>query len=997
MTELEKNLIELKKEFTSLQIANIAKEKELSTKFNFESAYKELQVELNERNEEVETLTKSNDELKKRLTKLTTSNQELESSLSQAMANLKDNEDKSKKMMSLNENITLTAAQVQVHLDRKNDMINELVELNKRFENNIEKLEEDLQIKVVEVTKLRDTLEADVEIKNIMWRDNKELKLQLDSEIKKNEKLLVKVKEIEEKHEQEYSELLSNYNTEVERNCELCNQIYTLKADLSSSIKKCNEEVDKNCKLYEQVSALKIDIDSIRENQEKYKLKIDKKLTDYEELINALEKKLQEAESENDKLKTTLAAKEKKKPAKFFDVDLNLSESKSSRSFEKQKLAIDRLKERLESMQEQLQLEKTKREILEQSVKEKDDFEDKYTKSVLDFEQVQCSNILEKQELQNTIIDLSSKVQIHEERSTELENKLRETEESLSLKLSQLEQQNQHLYTELRNNEFVIKNAYLEIDTYKNLYKNADLKAQELSKTISVYLLECNNRQKEIQYLSAQLTDRDNKILSLSSKKADQDIEMSSILNELTEKKNVNLTLEKENKLLQEMLSKSDDHKEKELLDIEEKLKSTRRLLQCSEMELNLIGKKLSDSKEDYEKMSNEITKYGHIITNGKTELSRASNLVLNKWNEILEHETIYKEMILLKDSEPSEKEREICSLDNNIKIAVLLLELLASKTPTSMEGTDFGINSLLNTKTNTNQYSQSDVKMIKKFTLRPSRLHTSRSVSPDSPSADIEGTNSEIPQEINYNTSKEIYISPDNHICQTCPYSSDDSFETAGDDFSFTKDNSIEFTSFQDTFPNISDTFLEKLGLHESSSKKNLTKEKTEELFATFAIQIALDSRDIKERIQKQKDRCVQQHEKFLSLIRDISNRLRDHKCIGAADPISPVFVLLEDVKFLLRDLMQSTQQFGILTCENRMMKCWNLVTNYTALLKQDVVNLRISKPVQESNNQVGTIASFGAKFRKRLQNLNNKDEINCSSSVSSSENAVTHKSRYH
>lgn len=91
-----------------------------------------------------------------------------------------------------------------------------------------------------------------------------------------------------------------------------------------------------------------------------------------------------------------------------------------------------------------------------------------------------------------------------------------------------------------------------------------------------------------------------------------------------------------------------------------------------------------------------------------------------------------------------------------------------------------------------------------------------------------------------------------------------------------------------------------------------------------------------------------MDQHDRFLSLVRDVSCRLRDHKCIGAADPISPVFVLLEDMKFLFRDLTRSAEQFGILICENRMMKCWNLVTNYMALLKQDVVSLRAVESTQ-------------------------------------------------
>lgn len=68
-----------------------------------------------------------------------------------------------------------------------------------------------------------------------------------------------------------------------------------------------------------------------------------------------------------------------------------------------------------------------------------------------------------------------------------------------------------------------------------------------------------------------------------------------------------------------------------------------------------------------------------------------------------------------------------------------------------------------------------------------------------------------------------------------------------------------------------------------------------------------------------------------------DISVRLREHKCIGAMDSIKPVFVLLEDVRYLLREIMQTSGQFGILSCENRMMRCWNMVTNYMAILKKE------------------------------------------------------------
>lgn len=70
---------------------------------------------------------------------------------------------------------------------------------------------------------------------------------------------------------------------------------------------------------------------------------------------------------------------------------------------------------------------------------------------------------------------------------------------------------------------------------------------------------------------------------------------------------------------------------------------------------------------------------------------------------------------------------------------------------------------------------------------------------------------------------------------------------------------------------------------------------------------------------------------------MKDISVRLREHKCIGAMDSIKPVFVLLEDIRYLLREIMHTSGEFGILSCEHRMMRCWNLVTNYMAILKKE------------------------------------------------------------
>ncbi|KAJ8983809.1 hypothetical protein NQ317_008935 [Molorchus minor] len=230
-----------------------------------------------------------------------------------------------------------------------------------------------------------------------------------------------------------------------------------------------------------------------------------------------------------------------------------------------------------------------------------------------------------------------------------------------------------------------------------------------------------------------------------------------------------------------------------------------------------------------------------------------------------------------------------------------------ANKAPLSMENREYGITGILNTENNA--------------LGRPSKRRLNQ------------GTESCIP-DVSYN---------------------DESFKTACENLSFSQ-NVFET---QDVFPNITDSFLEKLGLHESSPKQILSKEETERIFTTFAIQIALDSKDIKERLQKQKDQCTEQYEQFLSVI------------------VSPPFSSSsEDLKYFLKDLTQASGQLGILMCENRMMRCWNLATNYMALLKQETVKLELGQTA-ESQIQCNTETKVSPYLRKRLKNLN-VDESN-------------------
>ncbi|VEN52099.1 unnamed protein product, partial [Callosobruchus maculatus] len=139
------------------------------------------------------------------------------------------------------------------------------------------------------------------------------------------------------------------------------------------------------------------------------------------------------------------------------------------------------------------------------------------------------------------------------------------------------------------------------------------------------------------------------------------------------------------------------------------------------------------------------------------------------------------------------------------------------------------------------------------------------------------------------------------------------------------------------EAFPYLTDDFLEKLGLDDGSPELQLSKEDTEKIFKSLALQLNLNMEDIVERLDWHKAECERQHKRCFYLIKDISTRLREHRCIGATDPINPVFVLLEDVRFLLQEIIKSTGKLGIITCEKRMAKCWRLIIDHVQILRSE------------------------------------------------------------
>ncbi|XP_050304611.1 putative leucine-rich repeat-containing protein DDB_G0290503 isoform X2 [Anthonomus grandis grandis] len=127
----------------------------------------------------------------------------------------------------------------------------------------------------------------------------------------------------------------------------------------------------------------------------------------------------------------------------------------------------------------------------------------------------------------------------------------------------------------------------------------------------------------------------------------------------------------------------------------------------------------------------------------------------------------------------------------------------------------------------------------------------------------------------------------------------------------------------------------IEELDLAELSSSQSL--KDLEEKVTALTLRLVTNSDTLSKRIESHTEKYRSQFEKAVLLISDISYRLRDHVCIGTAEPIAPVFVLLEEVKQSMSNMIQDAGQVGALICENRMRPCWNLFINYSALLRQE------------------------------------------------------------
>ncbi|VEN61946.1 unnamed protein product, partial [Callosobruchus maculatus] len=193
--EVQKKLAQLEEEYAEFQKRYASKElevEEYKKKFSFEVAYKNVQKELNEKCQLLSDLQREADDFKSTICKLTNDNRTLETALEELKQRLKEKEE----VWSLHKDIEGMASQVQTHIDKKNDIMDELVNMKDTLRERINELEDKLRDKNVEVEHLENILKSQDHIKNIMWRDNKDLLKQVEVLTIEKQKLADEVQEL---------------------------------------------------------------------------------------------------------------------------------------------------------------------------------------------------------------------------------------------------------------------------------------------------------------------------------------------------------------------------------------------------------------------------------------------------------------------------------------------------------------------------------------------------------------------------------------------------------------------------------------------------------------------------------------------------------------------------------------------------------------------------------------------------------------------------------
>ncbi|CAG9836751.1 unnamed protein product [Diabrotica balteata] len=451
---LEDNLQEVNKNYSKLKLECDEKEKQLSelrNKFDFELVYKKLEIEYSKKVEEVDKLQEALENAQTNLKNARNSKlEELEKTVAKYKIELLHAKDKLKQSELAKEQAYDDSIKLKLQESR----------------NTIDALKLDLDHKIKQINQLKDVIKSEEETKNKLLQDNTELGNSLELVRQDYKSLFLEMSNKEKELHAECGKMLRKYTEEMSKNTELSSQLAIQKEE-SSNLRILNNKINskyetvfnKNLKIINQLSPLKDKIGRIQKIQTSYKSDIKMQLDEYEKSLQFLRSKVKDLECENIMLKelhsklsqvveykdSTESDQEKGK--QLFDVDtssessvsLNNDKTYSSlkhRSFEKQKLTIERLRE-------ELHIEKAKHDMLKERM------------------HIQVEALeKEKHTLQTVINDLKVKLQDQGEHYKHLCDASNRKIKDLSVNLSRLEEQYKNAVSNLTEKESLIKRHF---------------------------------------------------------------------------------------------------------------------------------------------------------------------------------------------------------------------------------------------------------------------------------------------------------------------------------------------------------------------------------------------------------------------------------------------------------------------------------------------------------------------------------------------------------
>ncbi|CAH1973032.1 unnamed protein product [Acanthoscelides obtectus] len=775
---------------------------------------------------------------------------------------------------------------------------------------------------------------------------------------------------------QDYDALLTKHDIEVVKNSELCIQIYQQKEDIVSITAKHKEETEKNLKLCERIKSLKSELGGVNKNIKDNREKINTMISDYGQCLESLDRAIKDLERDNVRLKQELENKNSRSQKQELESERPSNKQPESvseprkMSFEKQMISMNRLKEKAETLAEELQREKLlkydmslklseSKKIQLQAIEERNQAKnqlsqlqnkvDELAQHVNHFEQQEIQFKKQIEELQFKLLQRETHIKLNVDTIEEVKARA----ESLKRQLEEADLQKNQILVELSNKNSLCSSLHFQNDNLNHLLEVSSKTCAEFNTKLNEQSLLLQRYNATITNLSQALSDKDTTIDSIKASVAELQQKVNNQGIELKDKEKAFAKLLEENNKLQEIRLL-----EKDTQNMKETIESGRSTLRALDEDVNDLNHQISDAKGELTIIQSEIEAKIELIYQCNDALSRTFSLLLEKWGNNLQSDSA----VLPQIKECQKSVIGLHDLFSNISNFNMMLQTLKSKILSDPADKSLGCQKL--------QSILADSKTVKKFTLRPVRFSV-RSVSPDSSSLETGGNAPAFVPMLNSSFANQSGIKEESIIVNRVSLSPDSqaskSRASESRDSSICEIRSIPEICFQSNFifPHVTDAFLEKLGIAEYSSTMSLSRPEIEKIFILLASQINLDSVDIQERLLQQQEQCEQYHRNCFCLLNEISVGLREHRCT-AVGSLESALDLLQNLSEHFQKTLKSAGQMGMLTCENRMATCWKLVTNYISVLREDKAAIQISRQEKQTDTEDLTISRMFSKPKK-------------------------------